>query len=173
MNIAHETLIETTEHGWYYLTPLPEGKVAIAFITDADILKTLNLNDRTEWENRALQTCYIKRTLEKLGESEAFRHYAIHSRVASLPQGKMWTAAGDAAACFDPIASLGIGHAVNSGIHSARVAEAGLNGDISVSLAYNKALLEHFGTYRSMRKGFYSAEKRWATSPFWQRRAIA
>jgi len=171
MVLPQQTLIETTEHGWYYLAPLPGKKIAIAFITDADILKKLNLNDAAQWLAAGSKTSHVAKIIKKLPPPEAFRHYAIHSRVAKLPIAEKWTAAGDAAACFDPISSLGIGHAINSGIHSARVAEASLKGDESVAANYNRHLLNHFETYLHMRHGFYSAEKRWEHSPFWQRRA--
>jgi 2-polyprenyl-6-methoxyphenol hydroxylase-like FAD-dependent oxidoreductase len=168
--LPRQTLIETTEHGWYYLTPLPAGKLAIAFITDADILKSLDLNNPKEWQKAGEQTQFIKSTLAKLPSAETFRHYAIHSRIARLPDNENWTAAGDAATCFDPISSMGIGHAISSGIHSARVAEASLNGDATIAASYHRSLLNNFETYMRIRQGFYSAERRWSNSPFWQRR---
>jgi 2-polyprenyl-6-methoxyphenol hydroxylase-like FAD-dependent oxidoreductase len=170
--LQQQTLIETTEFGWYYLCPLPGRQVAIAFITDADILKKLKLNDPANWRTMGMKTQHITKVMDRLLAPVAFRHYAIHSRVTLLPDAEKWTAAGDAAACFDPVSALGIGHAINSGIHSARVAEASLNGDHLTGANYNKFVLEHFDTYLRMRKGFYSAEKRWPDSPFWQRRAV-
>jgi flavin-dependent dehydrogenase len=170
VTLPHQTLVETTAHGWYYLSPLPQQKVAVAFITDADIIKQLNLNHADQWLAMGMQTKHIAGILQQLQQPEAFRHYAIHSRVANLPAADNWIAAGDAAASFDPISSLGIGHALNSGIHSARVAEAYLNKDTSVGTAYRKFLFTHFETYLQMRKGFYLAEQRWQHQPFWQRR---
>jgi flavin-dependent dehydrogenase len=170
LRIHQHTLLETTEHGWYYLAPLPDKKVAIAFITDADILKKLELNDPDNWLEKGLQTRHIANILKQLPAPEAIRHYAIHSRVALLPGNDNLTAAGDAAACFDPISSLGIGHALQSGIHAARVAEAFLNGDTQPATSYRQFLLKHFEHYLHMRQGFYRAEQRWPDAPFWQRR---
>jgi flavin-dependent dehydrogenase len=168
--LEQQTILETTEDGWYYLSPLPNKKVAIAFITDADILKALNLNDPDAWLSAGLATNHISRILTKLQQPEAFRHYAIHSRIASLPYNENWTAAGDAAACFDPISSMGIGHAINSGIQSARVAEAFFNGDYRMARNYSQFLFRHFENYLNMRHRFYGIEKRWEASPFWKRR---
>lgn len=171
LTLHQQTILETTEHGWYYLSPLPDNKVAIAFITDADILKKLDLNNPQSWLENGLKTNHISKILAQLSIPEAFRHYAIHSRIASLPDNENWTAAGDAVACFDPISSMGIGHAINSGIQSARVAEAFLNGDYQTGRTYMQFLFKHFENYLSMRHGFYSVEKRWEEAPFWKRRA--
>jgi len=169
-NIPHQTVLETSEHGWYYLTPLPNNKVAIAFITDADLLKQLDLNHPQSWLTHGLTTNHIAAVLKQLPEPEAFRHYAINSKVALLPGDQNWIAAGDAAACFDPISALGIGHAINSGINSARVAEQYFLGNTEAGKAYSRFVLDHFGTYLDMRNGYYASEQRWADSPFWKRR---
>ncbi len=168
--LPQQTLVETTEHGWYYVSPLPGDKVAVAFITDTDILKRLRLNDGPRWREMGLQTVHTRKIMARLPEAAVMRHYAIHSRVAALPDDENWSAAGDAAACFDPISSLGIGQAVSSGIHAARVAEAFLLGDRSLARHYNRSVFECFEAYLHMRRGFYAAEERWRDAPFWQRR---
>lgn len=169
--LPQQTLVETTEHGWYYVTPLPGDKVAVAFITDTDILKRLALNEADNWRAQGLATPHVGRIMARLPAPAAMRHYAIHSRVASLPDSENWTAAGDAAVCFDPISSMGIGQAVSAGIHAARVAEATLLGDTSMARHYNRSLFDNFETYLHMRQGYYAAEQRWPDAPFWQRRS--
>ena len=168
--LPHQTLVETTEHGWYYVTPLPGARAAVAFITDTDILKRLALNAESAWQAAALATNHVGGIVARLAAPLAMRHYAIHSRVAALPDAENWTAAGDAAVCFDPISALGIGRAVSSGIHAARVAEACLLGDVSLARHYHRSLFDSFETYLHMRRGFYAAEKRWPDAPFWRRR---
>lgn len=170
--VPHQTVLETTEHGWYYLSPLPDKKVAIAFITDADILKALDLNNPAAWLNYGLKTQHISATLSQLPEPEAFRHYAINSKVALIPGNDNWIAAGDAAACFDPISALGIGHAINSGISSARVVEHYFSGNHDAGKTYSRSVLDHFGTYLDMRKGYYASEQRWEDALFWRRRGM-
>jgi flavin-dependent dehydrogenase len=169
--LPQQTVLETTEYGWYYLSPLPGKKIAIAFITDADILKDLQLKEPGRWLQMGMKTRHISKVLAGLPQPEAVRHYAIHSRVALLPGNENWTAAGDAAACFDPISAMGIGHALNSGIESARIAEAFLKGDRQAARSYNRSLLKHFETYLQMRHDFYASEQRWPDALFWQRRA--
>ncbi|MES2739753.1 MAG: FAD-dependent oxidoreductase [Pseudomonadota bacterium] len=169
--LPQQTLVETTEHGWYYVSPLPDDKVAVAFITDADILKRLHLNEAQNWRDMGLTTAHASGIMARLPAPAAMRHYAIHSRVAALPDDENWCAAGDAAACFDPISSLGIGQAVSSGIQAARVAEAFLIGDRSLARHYNRSVFDGFEAYLHMRRGFYAAEARWRDAPFWRRRS--
>lgn len=168
--LPHRTLVETTRHGWYYAAPLPGDRVALAFITDADILKRLRLKEAAPWREAGMDTSHVRDILPRLSAPDAVRHYAIHSRVASLPADENWTAAGDAAACFDPISSLGIGQAMASGIHAARVAEAFLAGEHGMASGYRRSVFAAFETYLQMRRGFYGAEQRWPDAPFWQRR---
>ncbi|MGK5003671.1 tryptophan 7-halogenase [Janthinobacterium sp. LB2P70] len=171
--LPHRTLVETTQHGWYYAAPLPGDRVALAFITDADILKRLRLKEAAPWREAGMGTRHVGDILARLPAPSAVRHYAIHSRVASLPADENWTAAGDAAACFDPISSLGIGQAMASGIHAARVAEAFLAGDRGMAAGYRRSVFAAFETYLQMRRGFYGAEQRWREAPFWQRRSAS
>jgi flavin-dependent dehydrogenase len=57
-------------------------------------------------------------------------------KVVKLPTTKLWTGTGDAAAGFDPFSAPGISHAISSGIHSARVAEASLRKDQTIAAIY-------------------------------------
>ncbi len=164
------TLVETTEHGWFYLAPLPGGRTAVAFMTDAESLRTLDLLDPDTWRRHALASAHIGPLVRALGTPQAFRQYPVHSRVARLPANAAWTAAGDAAASFDPVSSLGIGHALSSGIQAARVAHAYLEQGGGLGEGYRQSLLDHFQSYVTTRRSLYANEQRWPQSGFWQRR---
>ena len=164
------TLVETTEHGWFYLAPLPGGRTAVAFMTDAESLRTLDLLDPDTWRRHALASTHIGALVRELGTPQAFRQYPVHSRVARLPANAAWTAAGDAAASFDPVSSLGIGHALSSGIQAARVAHAYLEQGGGLGEGYRQSLLDHFQSYVTTRRSLYANEQRWPQSGFWQRR---
>lgn len=167
---VQRTLVETTEHGWFYLAPLPGGRTAVAFMTDAEALRTLDLLDPSTWRRHALAGRHIGPLVRALGAPQAFRQYPIHSRVARLPANAAWTAAGDAAASFDPVSSLGIGHALGSGIHAGRVAHAFLAQGGGLGEGYRQSLLEHFQSYATTRRALYANERRWPGAGFWQRR---
>ncbi|NHZ43540.1 FAD-dependent monooxygenase [Massilia aquatica] len=167
------TLVETTENGWFYLAPLPGGRTAAAFMTDAESLRTLDLLDPDTWRRHALASTHIGPLVRALGAPQAFRQYPVHSRVARLPANAAWTAAGDAAASFDPVSSLGIGHALSSGIQAARVAHAYLEQGGGLGEGYRQSLLDHFQSYAATRRSLYANEQRWPQSGFWQRRTGA
>ncbi|RSZ56929.1 hypothetical protein HF313_05335 [Massilia atriviolacea] len=164
------TLVETTEDGWFYLAPLPAGRSALAFMTDAETLRTLDLLDPASWRRHALASRHIGPLLRELPAPQALRQYPIHSRVARLPGNAAWTAAGDAAASFDPVSSLGIGHALSSGIQAGRVAHAFLEQGGGLGEGYRQSLLDHFESYAKTRRALYANERRWPGSGFWQRR---
>lgn len=84
--------------------------------------------------------------------------------------GPGWIAAGDAAASFDPLASLGIGHAVTSGIHAARVVHAYLTANEQLTAQYNQHILLNVEHYLQLRHSYYLLELRWPDQPFWARR---
>lgn len=169
---VQRTLVETTENGWFYLAPLPAGRTALAFMTDADTLRTLDLLDPQIWHRHALASRHIGPLARALPAPQAFRQYPIHSRVARLPANAAWTAAGDAAASFDPVSSLGIGHALSTGIQAGRVAHAYLEQGGGLGEGYRQSLLEHFQSYAATRRGLYANEQRWPASGFWQRRLV-
>lgn len=164
------TLVETTAQGWFYLAPLPGGRTALAFMTDAETLRTLDLLDPATWQRHALASRHIGPLVRTLPAPQAFRQYPIHSRVARLPANAAWTAAGDAAASFDPLSSLGIGHALSSGIHAGRVAHAFLKQGGGLGEGYRQSLLDHFQSYAATRHSLYANEQRWPQAGFWQRR---
>lgn len=167
---VQRTLVETTEHGWFYLAPLPGGRTALAFMTDGETLRTLDLLDPASWRRHALAGRHIGPLVRALPAPQAFRQYPIHSRVARLPAIAAWTAAGDAAASFDPVSSLGIGHALSSGIHAGRVAHAYLEQGGALGEGYRQSLLDHFQSYAATRRTLYAIEQRWPGAGFWQRR---
>ncbi|MDQ1833061.1 FAD-dependent monooxygenase [Massilia scottii] len=167
---VQRTLVETTADGWFYLAPLPGRRTAVAFMTDADTLRTLDLLDPQQWRRHALATQHIGALVRELPAPQAFRQYPIHSRVARLPADAAWTAAGDAAASFDPVSSLGIGHALSSGMHAGRVAHAHVEQGGGLGEGYRQSLLDHFQAYVATRRRLYANEQRWPASGFWQRR---
>ena len=79
-------------------------------------------------------------------------------------------AAGDGVAAFDPLAAMGVGHAITTGIHAARVAYNGLAGDGSLLAAYQADVARNFDQCLALRRRYYQMEQRWAAAPFWAAR---
>ena len=84
--------------------------------------------------------------------------------------GQGWLAAGDALAAFDPLSSMGIGHALSSGASAARAVVAALSGDSGPIDEYIANSARHFAAFLEMRARYYQMEQRWPHMPFWSRR---
>jgi len=83
--------------------------------------------------------------------------------------GEGWIAAGDAAASFDPLSSLGIGYAMTSGIQAARALDRRLNGDEEFAAGYAPDVSRHMAAHLDQRRRLYRYEQRWPDRPFWSR----
>jgi flavin-dependent dehydrogenase len=90
------------------------------------------------------------------------------SRVLAELAGPGWAAAGDAAASFDPLSSMGIGHALWSGTHAARLAEDVLLGPSSFGTTYSNGMQQQYEQYLQLRERYYRLEQRWPDRPFWR-----
>ena len=90
-----------------------------------------------------------------------------------IPGGPHWIAAGDAAASFDPLSGIGIGFALHSGIHAARVANEELHGRSALRPQYVAALDATMRSFRWRSRALYAQEQRWRDRAFWRRRITA
>jgi flavin-dependent dehydrogenase len=95
-----------------------------------------------------------------------------HSQRTTPVCGHRWVAAGDAAAAFDPLASMGIGFALRSGMEAARVAAASGEEDGAVGVAYAESLEGIYRDYLDRLRRLYALETRWKQPGFWQRRLM-
>jgi flavin-dependent dehydrogenase len=164
------TLVEAVEDGWWYSAHLPENRTVVAFMTDADIVRAGKLHEQDAW-------------LERLGDTRSTRLRIVNARLVEGPvaapahsqildplTGDGWITAGDAAAGFDPLSSMGIGYAIASGIQAARVASSSLAGESEHARLFAADVRRHYDGYLARRQAYYQVEKRWPESPFWARR---
>lgn len=167
------TLVEAVEDGWWYSARLPEQRSVAAFMSDADLVRARHLHDRDAW-------------LEHLGDAHRTRARIVdaqlvqgpvaapaHSHILDRLTGDGWLAAGEAAAGFDPLSSMGIGYAIASGIQAARVAASTLAGNAEHARLYANDVRRHYDAYLAKRRAYYLIEKRWPDAPFWARRHSA
>lgn len=167
---AHVTLVETVPDGWWYSAALPDGRLVAALMTDVGVV-------RARWLQRPdrLQAMLADapRTRERLAGTRLSGPPTVrpaYSQVLQPAAAAGWIAAGDAAASFDPLSSMGIGHALSSGIEAARVAHAALEHGGEAGAAYTAAVARHFREFLSLRRAHYAAEQRWPDAPFWASR---
>ncbi len=164
------TLVEAVEDGWWYSARLPDDRTVVAFMTDADVVRAGHLHEQDPW-------------LERLGETRPTRLRIVNARLVHGPvacpahsqmlqpvAGEGWIAAGEAAAGFDPLSSMGIGYAIASGIQAARVAASTLGGNGEHARLYASDVAQHYRAYLAKRQAYYLIEKRGPESPFWARR---
>jgi flavin-dependent dehydrogenase len=152
------TLIEATEHGWWYSAALPDGRMVAAFHTDA------RPGLEGEWD-RFLAVA--RHTAARVGRAApaGVRRVAAGSRRREPVATSTWLAVGDAAAAHDPICGLGVHWALESGSSSARAILGETDLDAHVAEARRR-----FERYLVTRTEHYRAEARWPDAPFWRAR---
>lgn len=160
-------LVEATPDGWWYTATLPDRRGVAMFMTAADRLKGSAVARQARWL-AALAAAPL--TAERMSNWRARGPAVVraaNSQCASQVAGPGWVAAGDAAAAFDPLASLGIGFALRSGMEAARAAAGALDGDAAPAQAYAESLRRIYADYRQRLKHVYALERRWPGAPFW------
>lgn len=164
------TLVEAIPDGWWYSARLPERRIVVALMTDADVIRTNHLHERDAWLERLRMTGATQR---RVGGAQLVREPVVcpaHTQILDPVAGEGWIAAGEAAVGFDPLSSMGIGYALTSGIHAARTAASALAGDPSLAQSYADDVARHFAAYLERKRAYYRLEQRWPDSPFWSRR---
>lgn len=161
------------EDGWWYSARLPEGRTVVAFMTDTDVLRASHLHERESWLERLSRTRPTRLRTAGATLVHGPTVCPAHSQMLDPVAGEGWIAAGDAAVGFDPLSSMGIGYAINSGIQAARVAASTLAGNAEHARLYASDVEQHYRSYLARRQAYYQIEKRWPQSPFWARRQAA
>jgi flavin-dependent dehydrogenase len=157
-------LVEAISDGWWYSATLPDHRAVAMFMTDRD------LRGLRAWEDRLREASATSGRLSAWKPTGESATRAAHSEKSETVVGEGWIAAGDAAATFDPISSLGIGFALRSGMEAARVAVAALDYGSDFGNDYQASLARIYGDYRARLRRIYRMEKRWPDSEFWARR---
>lgn len=164
--LQHSTLVASTPAGWWYAGPTPEGGACAIFFTDTD-LPEYRAFRAPGGAARALDEVSALRDLcsgvDRLGAP-----FMATSEWLRPCAGDGWLAIGDAAASFDPLSSQGLYRS----LLSAQLAAAAILGEQGTR-AYRSRLQVDLLEYLAGRSAVYGREQRWASSPFWQRRAVA
>ncbi len=161
---AEGALVESTADGWWYSASLPGQRAVAMFLTDAD------LRHSSTWEDRLAGAAATRARLASWHATGETAVHAANSQRSQAVTGAGWVAAGDAAAAFDPISSLGIGFSLRSGMEAARVAVATAEQDDGPAAAYAASINRIYVDYRARLRTIYQREGRWSTAPFWARR---
>ena len=167
------TVVEAVPGGWWYSLGLPNRQLAVAFMTDADLLgATL----RRPWQFASLPLADAPTTAARLRATDCSQPWppprirpAHVGRLASVA-GPDWLAVGEAAVCFDPLSSYGIEAALGTGFYAGAAISEHLGGRRDALSGYAELIDHTFAQYLLACHDRYSIERRWPSSPFWRRR---
>jgi flavin-dependent dehydrogenase len=163
--------VESDPEGWWYSAALPDGRRLIAFHTDSDLPVTGQLLQSGLVERARLSPGLSGAIADcDLGRVAPVRFCAAHGARLDTAVGEGWVAAGDAALCFDPLASHGLHNALHFGIQAAATARRMLDGDDEAGADYDAEITRLWRVARQQRDARYAEEGRWAENPFWRRR---
>ena len=169
------TLVEAMPDGWWYSALLADGRLAVAFMTDLDLLdRRLVAGDPETWQKKLAASEETRGRVESHGYRLAGSPRALPAESSRLDKiaGDGWLALGDAAAAYDPLSSHGIGSAMGSGYYAGHAIADLLAGQADARIAYLGALQDAYGAYLDLQREHYARETRWPDSPFWSRRQI-
>jgi len=166
----HRTYIESVENGWWYCAALPNRKFIAAFMTDSDLLPKGSQRIDSYWRQELDKTQLIRKKLKTGLAKPDSRILSANTTVLTTVKEADWLAVGDAAVTLDPLSSMGIYHALDSGIQAAGTVHRILNGEVSDKSSYQEWNKMFVKNYLSTQAKFYNFERRWAESPFWKRR---
>ena len=164
------TLIEATEDGWWYSALLPDSRLVLAYMTDADLYSRARKQSSNYWQQQLQRTTHTNsRAKNYEPTSGPYIMPANSSRIDRIAGGS-WLAVGDAAMAFDPLSGQGIYRALQSGIRAVQAIEGHFGGSTETSEQYVLELEQSFSDYMIKRTDYYLREKRWPNAVFWQRR---
>jgi len=164
------TLVEAVPEGWWSAAPLPDGRLVVAHLSDADLAARHGARTPIGWEALLRRTTEIGARVAAHGGrlEEGPRPVSADSSRLEGAGGPAWWAVGDAAAAHDPLSSLGLMQALEAGMRSAR-AIAGLEARAD----YAAWVRRTYAQYLAQWLGYYALEQRWPAAPFWRRRHAA
>jgi flavin-dependent dehydrogenase len=166
----NRTLIEASHGGWWYSALLPDDKLALAYMTDADQIVGVRRRLADFWQEQLRLTQHTRLRVKASIKSSNPRIVSARSYKREHVIGPDYLAVGDAAVAFDPLTSQGIYNALLSGLISAAAIEEYLRDDYDKYYDYARELEKNFDEYLQLRIKYYSLERRWRESKFWCRR---
>jgi flavin-dependent dehydrogenase len=165
-------LVEAVEQGWWYAAPLPEGRIAVAYMTDLNLLPPPPRELTRFWELKIREARHIEQFLSNAVPCSQIASIVADSYCLERVGGHNWLAVGDAAMAWDPLSSQGITNALRTGILAAHaIAEAHRERTCDLS-RYEAAIARDFQQYQHLRSHYYGRARRWLQSPFWTRRQM-
>jgi flavin-dependent dehydrogenase len=165
-------LVEAVEQGWWYAAPLPEGRIAVAYMTDLNLLPPPPRELTRFWDLKARETRHVERFLSNAVTCSPIASIVADSYCLEQVGGHNWLAVGDAAMAWDPLSSQGLTNALRTGILAAHTIVEAHRERTSDLSRYEATIAQDFKEYQRLRLHFYGRARRWPQSPFWKRRQM-
>jgi flavin-dependent dehydrogenase len=165
------TLVEAAPGGWWYSAWLPQSRLIVAFMTDADLIPRRSNGCGAYWRSQLDRTVFTRSRLKHLTLQGPVRIVSACSEVLDRITGRNWVAIGDAAISVDPLSSQGICWGLKSGLVAARVIDTSLNGNPTAVAELSTLAAATLSRYWQMHRIHYAGEQRWRESLFWRRRS--
>ncbi len=162
--------VETDPYGWWYSATLPNNKIVVGYMTDADIANELHLRKKSIFESTLNTTKHTATRVKDHTGIEQPIVVAAHTQHLSSVSGKAWLAVGDAASSYDPISSLGIFKSITMSMYASYTVLDFLKGDSSGLKKYQSIIDRDYRAYKKKKQEYYTQEKRFKEYPFWKRR---
>jgi len=169
------TVVEAVEIGWWYSTAIPDGRLVLTLMTDADVVARHDLHRLDGWLDRLADTFHTGAHVLDRGYRPLTLPRAIsaNSSRLDLVVGERWLAVGDAAVAFDPLSSRGITSALHLGELAADTIHSCLQGRTESLATYASTVDSMYAGYLESLAYYYGAERRWPDAPFWARRSAS
>lgn len=166
------TLIEAAPSGWWYASLLADGRLALNFFSDPDLMPAAKDRSSALQGPLLAETLHVRRWID-----EASFRFTSPLQIASAATtwvapaaGARWLAVGDAASSFDPLSSHGMTTALWTGAAGAEAVAAAISGDGSALAAYAAKVADGVQRFLQAHVEVYRQETRFSEAPFWQRR---
>ncbi|MGB8193800.1 MAG: tryptophan 7-halogenase [Chitinophagaceae bacterium] len=165
------TFIQAVQDGWWYAAPLSGKKLALAFMTDADLLD-LRMQQMPYFLKTAKECSLVEPLIQKIIDPPAAHPFVRTASTSFIAQRytSSYLAVGDAAYAYDPLSSYGMVSALEGGYYAGHAIADALSGNNDALTAYDVIISQAFNIYLQMRTKQYQSEKRWSDKAFWSRR---
>ena len=164
------TSVEAVAEGWWYTTPLPDGQLVLAYLTDRDRLPG-KAERQIAWQDRLADTVQMKHLAGLAARTAAIKTFPADTSRRTRLYGEGWVAVGDAAITLDPLSSQGIVTGVLMGARAGPAIVSALGeGQTSLLQAWDRDYRLLWAEHQSLRSYYAHAEIRWPDSVYWGRR---
>lgn len=168
-----ELTIETVRDGWWYTAAMPNGRRVIALMSDADLMRRLDLGRGDGFLRALCATQHIRALVAGAPLLAAPGFEGAGSQTVAMNAAHTMICVGDAASSFDPVSGQGIVKALRSSVFSSyAIADWLERGERDGMRRYARFVASEFSAYRRTLRDYYAQERRWPESPFWRRRQV-